>query len=631
MSECDLGRVDISFPMADIERAVVSYAITPRSSLLDLRSALDRFAFNVADLELPIFHQRLASLQHLVTQLIASGSPYRSDCQLVMLTASDALSQLAIAAPLGDDYLQAHSHALSEHHPCWQQLSHLLSQIELVSENFRFEGRITPSSQGAIEPLLHALAEFGQVSFQVEEIEKEGMSGVFCLESTQTLARLNERFPQLMWRQLEPASAEHSDPLSVPLINDSSYLTEPVKSLMMSGFLSWFHPQKMSYSERNHLLNQYDVMMKEAFYRPFASCLVLSEEGVGEQKEDDRLVPFDGAEQVTLSVGEQAYPVRLGGYYYAAVTNPNKGDWQKPYLSSSLGEDVLLSTLYQINYLSHTYVFDLKESFLHKVAWEALLWRGDVAYVELAPGQEVRLLLSLEAFSGPDAVCLLFNQQGLQDILIVAVAGCYVAIPFCSVKRVEAFPMLIKHEVKGVKNIWQDKSGQLLLEPWLSEAELNSKNLQKIRTEPVSSTVKKGYYLGRSQKACLIVSAELVADVIANQMPASFFFVSDLEREERSFLASRNQCIEQIAMNTLESGFRETNSQLGFSVILEDDGVSVALQFVSFDWYEEQPSLELGSGRELSNNQEHEGFVVLDRKNYLSFVADHLSSVSACK
>ncbi|WP_394182253.1 hypothetical protein [Marinomonas posidonica] len=631
MSECDLGRMDISFPMADIERAVVRYAITPRSSLLSLRSALDCFALNVVDLDLPLFHQRFVSLQRLVTQLITSGSPYRSDCQLVMLTASDALFQLAIAAPLGRDYLQAQSHALSEHQPCWQQLNNLLSQIELVTEKYCFEGRITPSSHVSIESLLRALAEFGQVSFQVEEIEEEGVSGVFYLESTLAMARLNEQFPQLGWRQRESAPVVLSDGLSPTLNNASSHIHGQVMKLMRSGFLPWFQLKKLSYSERDQLLNYYDVMMKEAFYRPFASCLVLSEEGIGEEKEDGRLVPFDGAEQVTLSVGEQAYPLRLGGHYYAAVTNLNKRDWQKPYLSLSLGEDVLLSTLYQINYLSHTYVFDQKESFLHKVAWETLLWRGDVAYVELASGQQVRLLLSLDAFSGPDAVCLLFDQQGLQDILIVAVAGFHVAIPFCSVRRVEAFPMLIKHEVKGVKNIWQDKSGQLLLEPWLSEVELNSKKLQKIRTEAVSSTVKKGYYLGRSQKACLIVSAELVADIIANQMPASFFFVNDLEREERSFLASRNQCIELIAMDTLESGFRETNSQLGFSVILEDEGVSVALQFVSFDWCEEPPSLELGSGRELSNNLEHEGFVVLDRKNYLSFVTDHLSSVSACK
>ncbi|KZN12930.1 hypothetical protein [Marinomonas sp. TW1] len=628
MSECDLGNMDISFPMADIERAVVRYAITPRSSLLSLRSSLDCFALKVADLDLPLFHQRITSLQRLVTQLITSGSPYRSDCQLVMLTASDALFQLAIAAPLGRDYLQAQSHALSEHQPCWQQLNNLLSQIELVTEKYRFEGRIASSSQVSIEPLLRALAEFGQVSFQVEEIDEEGLSGVFYLDSTQAMARLNEQFPQLSWRQCESAPDELSDDLSPSLNSAPSHVNEQMLSLMRSGFLSWFQLKKLSYSERDQLLNYYEEMMKEAFYRPFANCFALDDVASGERGEADRLVPGVALEKIALSVGEHAYPLRFGGCYYAVV-NSSDGRPQEPYFSACLGEDILLSTLYQINYLSHTYVFDQNESFFHKVTWEELIWRDGTAYVELTSGHEAQLLLSLDVFTGSDAACLLFDQEGQQDVLVVAVAGNHVAIPFCSVRRLEAFPLLVKHRVQGIKNIWQDKSGQLLLEPWLSE--IDQEKLQKIRTEAVSSIVKKGYYLGRSQKACLIVSAELVVDVVANKMPASFFFVDESGREERSFLANRNQCIELIAMNTLESGFRETNSRLGFSVILEADCVSVALQFASFDWYEESPSLELGSGRELSNNLEHEGFVVLDRKNYLSFVTDHLSSVPACK
>ncbi|AEF53864.1 hypothetical protein [Marinomonas posidonica] len=633
MSERDLGKVDASFPMVDIESAVVSYAITPRSSLLSLQLALEAFALNVTDINLPVFHQRLTSLQCLVAQLITSGSPYRFDCQQVMLTASDALFQLTMAMPLGRDYLQAQSRVLSEHNPCWQQLNNLLSQVELVAEKYRFEGRITSSSQTAIEPLLRALSEFGQVAFQVERMEAEGLIGVFYLESIQTIEGLNERFPQLIWRRLESYHVEKPEAPSSALVNDSlSRIDGQAKQLMMSGFLSWFQPKKLSYAERDRLLNRYEISMKEAFYQPFANCFDVDGGHYDDIKEAHRFVPFESGEKATLSDGGQAYPLRLLGRYYAVVSDSSDEQSQAPYISSCMGDDVLPSSLYQIDYLSHFYVFDQQESFLHKVDWHELVWRDGVAYVEFAVNQEARLVLSLKVFSKPpEEACLVFDQVEKQDVLIVTVAGRHVAIPFCSVRRLEAFPLLVNHEIQGVKNIWQDKFGQLLLEPWLNAFEINQKKLQKIRTEAVSGTVKKGYYLGRSQKACLIVSAELVADVIANQTPTSFFFVDDLGREERSFLSNQNQCIELITMNALESGFRETNSRLDFSVILEADGLSVALQFASFDWYEEPPSLELRSGRELSNDLEHEDLVVLDKKNYLSFVADHLSSATACK
>lgn len=657
-SVAELNISDVSLLMAEIEAAVVSYTMQPRSSLERSRSLLGRleeecqFAFSSTSL----FHSQLILIQNTIDQLLGLDCPFHTDWQTLFLPCLDAIFQNVMAVQLGPEYQQLHVRSLLPHNSYWQSLIDFQARLSDPADRFQYVAELTGEKSFDIEGLLQRLVEFGSVSFEVSGTVNGCFVGRFSFETSVPLSWLDRFFSELEWVENKAEQTDKQTAISDFQVSEN--LTKTVSTndlvgqtallehlaLSFPALLSVFQSNNLSRHWRDSFLTQYTQHVQQQIYTTFADV-------VGNMAQVDPAFSQFPVPRVNLSswsVEQESmlFPTRWQGSFYALAHNVSASDTSAVVESDAvtatktitqsvyLGRDILPSVLYQIDYLSQQLHFHCSEARPYCIEADQISFTNQQAFCCLEDERRVPLVTSLEVYSIDQAACKLFPNHGKIDVLVVTQLGQPFAIPYDMLRCVEAVALDCHCVGPQVRNIWLDKKGEMLLEPSLANASIMPPLERGLRAEMVPRLGKKGYYFGLCNGLPLAIEADLVEDITPYKLPQCFNLYTEFGLQSRYFMPSLESCVEYVELNKGASGFSETSSTGCFSVILEADGKSVVLPFVSVDWYESYQSiesLELGSGSELSNDLEHEDLVVLDKKKYLSFITDYFASVLACK
>ena len=621
MARLDNGLADLSLPISTIEIALHDYAYNPQRGLEKLYSALLSLqnASHSRGIH-SLYGQRLNSVLTAVDSLLVSGSPYFSHYHSALLSTVDALFQVAMACQFGSDRSQQLDRLLSAERSCWSVVMSIADEKDVSLTYRNYEARLDSTQFNAIsvDAYLEAFSSAGRVSFQLDSVTDSLLNGRFLLISVQSLSWLKRRFPSLQWQVLS--------------VNEK----EPLRTLCELSFLPLFQNITMSRNSRYRLLALFEERFQTLFYRVFGSYFSFDLTRVDQA---ERLVPCTN-NVVTFEYDENLayFPIRHGGLLYM-------GSRTEEDISSyvqCLGRDYLSYFLYEIDTSHGRFVFDQAECLgCYDVVEEDFILDQERIWFKPEQGVKAEVILSVSLISSRDsAFCPLLG--GISQVLIVKQEQYYFALPYLLMREIEAVCSMMPAPKSWVKNIWLSHNNAPLLEPWLlSKRTLPQSN---VWSEKNKSTLpsKNGYYFGKVYGRMLWVDANLILALLPYEAPSSVVqFEEDGLRSKAFFIhdgRSFDKVIPEEPLYTEDGSFLQNNA---FSIILEWMGEPIVLSLVSCDWSVALPESndyirdasfifdDAACGTMINRFASlQEGDLVINKKNYLSFVAGFWPSSS---
>ncbi|UTV98663.1 hypothetical protein KDW99_15580 [Marinomonas rhizomae] len=617
MARLDNGLIDLSLPISNIEVALHDYVYHPRRGLEKLKSALLSLQeTSLSNITNRLYYLRLSSFTAAVDELLLSGSPYFSHYRSALLSSADALCQVAMAGQFSNDRSQQLDKLLSVDRSCWALVISIANEKDssLVYRNYEARLDSTQSNVLRVDDYLEAFSSAGRVSFQLDSVKGSRINGRFILISVQSLSWLKRRFPSLQWQMLS--------------INEK----EPLRVLCELSFLPLFQNVTMSRDSRYRLLALFEDRFKTLFYQVFSSLFPLSLNHVDQV---GRLVPsvnnvttFEQDEQLAY------FPVRHGGYVYISGRTL-EASTETSYVKC-LGRDYLSYFLYEIDTSFGRFVFDQQECLgRYEVESGDLFVERESFWFEPKAGVRAEVVLNMPLLSPQYTVCCPLLET-INQVLVVKQGELYFALPYLFVREVEAVCSVVSARGAWVKNIWLTQAGAPLLEPWL----LGKNEIFQfcIWPEKNKSThpSRNGYYFGKVYGRMFWIEADLILALLPYKAPFSVGRMEDDELRSMPFFIHDGRCFDRVMSEGLLS--EESSSsvdKMSFSVILEWMSEAVVLPFASCEWSAtlnashcvrefSLPSDIMMNGDENMKSQladTQEGDFVINKKNYLSFVA----------
>jgi hypothetical protein len=623
MARQDNGGIDLSLPIFDIEGALHDYAYSPsrgleklQLALLSLQKSTQLTSFH------NVYHSRLSSFIAAVNRLSASGAPYVEHYHSAFLSAADALFQVVIAYQFDEDRSQQLDYLLLEERSCWNVVMSVAAEQSVSPNYVNYIARLDSTQSGSVsvDAYLDALACAGRVSFHLDTVTAGSINGRFMLVSVQPLAWLQARFAYLQWQ--------------VHSINED----EPLRVLCELSFLPIFQNASMQREVRYRLLALFEDRLKTLFYQKFDSLFSVDSIHI---ENPNQLVPVSCcATAFEYDEGSSYFPARHGGFVFIGQVGLGGGTLgcsDMVYLDC-LGHDFLAYFLYEIETSSGRLAFEQSDCLgSYVVDDDGLYAVGDSLWLSIEDKIQAQVLLTMPLLS-PDKTPYCLLPQYFEQVFVVKQAGQYFALPYSTMREVEGVCSVMTAPRSWVKNIWLSKTNEPLLEPWL----LGTDRLPKLHcwSEKNKSTrlSKNGYYFGKVCGRMFWVEAELVLALLPYQMPFSFVHANDDQLNLLSFIVHDGCCFDKVFLKDASNGSvaaESTGDKEGFSVILEGMSESLVLPFSSCDWRDSLPdghyvqtfnvpseSLDdSGCAEKLCFTTLQEGAVVINKKNYLSFVA----------
>jgi hypothetical protein len=619
MVRLDNGLIDLSLSVSQVEIALRDYAYSPRIGLEKLRfSLLSMQKITHLNISNNAYYHRFSSFLDAVNGLLVSGSPYSEYCHNAFSSAADALFQVAIGSQFGSDRSLQLDHLLSLERSCWVTILSLSSEKTRSPMYVDYEARLVevPASTDSIsvDVYLEALSSSGRVSFHLDAIKGASLEGHFLLASVQSLSWLQARFPLLQWQQAFDNNEEDS-----------------LKELCKFNYLPLFQNMSIKRDYRYRLLGLSEGRLKAVFYQLFGSLFPADLFNV-EQR--DRFVP---ASQNVISFELDAdvayFPVRHGGSVYVG-SESIRDNGQKLSYQGCLGCDFLSYFLYEIDTSFGRFVFDKAECLgVYTVSEKDLFVLGSDIWFGVEGGVKAQVVLDMPfLLSNDTAYCLL--PKFVAQVLVVKQGQLYFAVPYSNLHEIEGICSRMQAPHSWVKNIWLNPQNLPLLEPCLLNVGKPSVVYGCLEENKPTHPSKNGYYFGRVCGRMFYVKAELVSALLPYQSPFSFTFFDGAEQSSASFIINDGHCFDKVVSKTFLDALLSVSREVpAFSVILECLGTSVVLPFTTCDWRTSLPSGEyvrefslpsklIGDDDEVSHfSSLQDDIIVIDKKNYLSFVA----------
>lgn len=623
MARQDNGIIDLSLPISEIEKALYNYAHSPVQGLETLHLALLSFQKNTqVSISYTDYHQRLSSFISAIAHLLVSGSPYVARYHKAFLSSADALVQVAIACQLGGGRSEQLYYLLSIERSCWQEIHSVLNEETALPSYMNYLARLGASQSAAItvDAYLADLARAGRVSFDLETVKDGSVKGLFRLVSAQSLDWLQLKYPQLQWQ--------------IASVNEDMSL----RALCELSFLPIFQHSSMQRDARYRLLGAYEKTFERLFYQPF-NRLFASDECILESP--DRLVPMSN-DSALIKLGDNAkcFPLRHGGTFYIGSCLPEQRHSEVTYLSR-LGRDFLACFLYELDTSFGRFVFDREECLgTYAVTERDLRTHGALLLFSVTADIEAEVVLTACLLSSVDAAfCLL--PQSIDQVLVVRQRGQYFAVPYTAKRDVEGVCSIMSTPRAWVKNVWLSRESRPLIEPWLFRSDSLPAAVSGFVKDKSLGFYKNGYYFGSVCGRMFWVEAELVLAILPYQPPFSAVYIDDDTFCSKSFIIHDGHCFDKVLSKDFTGdGGESSGGKAGFSMILDGMGESIVLPFSFCDWGASLPNAhyvrEFASFPELfcySDEKRHlmslqEDAVIIDKKNFLSFVAGLSASLS---
>jgi hypothetical protein len=625
MARLDNGLMDLSLPISNVEIALHDYVYSPRRGLEKLQSALLSLR-DVSQLGVvhTLYHQRLNSFLTAIDELLISGSPYFSHYHSAFLSAADALLQVVMADRFSSGRSQQLDSLLSVDRSCWALVMSIANEKETSLVYRNYEARLDSSQLNvmSVDAYLEAFSSAGRVSFQLDSVKDSRLNGRFLLVSVQSLSWLKRRFASLHWQVLS--------------INEK----EPLRDLCELSFLPLFQNVTMSRDSRYRLLALFEDKFKALFYQVFSSFFSLNLTHVGQA---GRLVPslnsvtsFEQDERLVY------FPMRHGGSVYIGSRIIGNIDPKISYVKC-LGRDYLSYFLYEIETSFGRFTFDQQECFgRYSVDEGDLYLEGESIWFQPEEDVKAEVLLNMPLISASGmAFCLL--PESITQVLVVKQGELYFALPCSFVREVEAVCSVMSSPRSWVKNIWLSQTGAPLLEPWLLNKSMLPQSCGWPEKNKSTYPSKNGYYFGKVYGRMFWVEADLILALLPYKAPFSVTYLESDELCVAQFFTHDGRSYDKVMSDvSLPGGVGSALEKVAFSIILEWMSESVVLPFVSCEW-----SATLGAGHcvcEFSVPSDgmvggcenivsqlaclQEGDLVINKKNYLSFVAGFWPSSS---
>lgn len=613
------GLIDLSSTVSHLEVALHEYAVSPQSGLKKLQDCLVSFQSHVNSITSlhDVFYKRLSSILSSVEHLLDSGSPYFKYYHIALLSACDALFQIVFANQVSLDRVQQLYSLLSVERSCWNILLSTKNDIIHSPTYVGYEAQVTSDAffqDQTIDSCLKVLSTAGRVSFHLGSMQGKFMSGRYKLLSAQSIEWLQSRFPNFDW--------------SVVSTNEDKSL----KELCELSFLPLFQNSTMMRDSRYRLLNLFERQFKVLFYQKFGA-LFRSDSSIVDQ--NDRLVPI--GEDVGLFKNDDLlsyFPVRHGGFFYAApkIENNETLDFS---CFRRLGRDFLSYFLYEVSTGFGQFVFDLQECIgVYDVSEKNISIVGDTAWFTLENGVEVSIVLDLPLTTLKEGAFCVFPMQ-MTDVLVINQAESFFAIPFWTLRKIEAVSSQMASPSSLVKNIWLSKANEALVEPWL----LGVGNVPNVGSHTIKNACtpfsKNGYYRGVINGRSFWIDAELVSLVLPYKAPFSFVCFNN-DFQNRSIFVHEGRCFDNITLGITGSEYLDSaENDCAFSAILDWMGVAAVLCFESCGWCDALPdghdiqeldcvSIDVSHENKKSRFSSLSDSVLISKRNYLSFVAGSL-------
>ncbi|GGN16911.1 MULTISPECIES: hypothetical protein [Marinomonas] len=623
MARQDNGIIDLSLPISEIEKALYDYAHSPLRGLKALHLALLSFQKNTqASLSDSLYHQRLVSLIAATEQLLVSGSPYVARYHKALLSSADALAQVAIAGQFGEGRAEPLYHLLLVERSCWQDVLSIINEETVLPSQVSYLARfnVRQAESVGVDAYLEALAGAGRVSFDLDAVQEGALKGLFRLTTAQSLDWLQRKYPQLQWQ--------------IASVNEDMSL----RALCELSFLPIFQHSSMQRDARYRLLGAYEKTFERLFYQPF-NRLFASDECILESP--DRLVPMSNDNAlIKLDDNAKCFPLRHGGAFYIGSCLPEQRHSEMTYLSR-LGRDFLACFLYELDTSFGRFVFDREECLGTYTVTEcdlrthgALLLFSVAADVEAEVVLTACLLRSIET-----AFCLL--PQYIDQVLVVRQGGQYFALPYFAICEVEGVCSVMSTPRAWVKNVWLSRENRPLIEPWLCRSDSLPAAISGSGKDNSLGFAKNGYYFGKVYGRMFWVEAELVLAILPYQKPFSAVHIDEDTFRSKSFIIHDGHCFDKVlSKDFVSDGFGPSGGKASFSMILDRMGESIVLPFWCCDWCESLPEARYVREFALpleqfcySAEKRHwmslqEDAVIIDKKNFLSFVAGLSASLS---
>lgn len=616
MARSDSGLIDLSLPISNIEMALHDYAYHPCRGLEQLQSTiLSLQKISQSSITHGLYHQRLNSFTAAVDELLLSGSPYFTHYHSALLSAADALLQVAMAGQFSVDRSRQLDGLLSGERSCWALVTSIANEKGSPLEYRNYEARLdsVQSNAMSVDDYLEVFASVGRVSFQLDSIQSSCVNGRFLLISVQSLSWLKRRFPLLQWQVLS--------------VNDK----EPLRDLCELSFLPLFQNITMPRESRYRLLDLFEDRFKALFYQPFGSFFLSSPSHV---HHTDRLVPsMDNITTFEQDTGLVYFPVCHWGYVYIGAQVLGGGA-ETSYIKY-LGCDYLSYFLYEIETSFGRFVFDQKECLgRYNVELSDVFLEEEAFWFEPEQGVRAKILLSMPLVAPQyTAFCPLL--EAISQVFVVKQGMFYFALPYTFFREVEAACSMMTVPRSWVKNIWLSQTDVPLLEPWLLSGNMLPHLSRCPEKNKSTYPSKNGYYSGRVYGRMFWIEADLLLALLPYKESSLVVHFEGDELRLMPFFTHHGRSFDKVM--TRESLSEDSNTsvdKVAFSVILEWMSESVVLPFASCEWSItlgashcvrefSSPSDELMSGEGIKSQLAamQEGDFVVDKKNYLSFVA----------
>lgn len=623
MARRDNGLANLSLPISTIEIALHDYAYNPQRGLEKLYSAL----LSLQNTSQPkgihsLYSRRLNSVLTAVDSLLVSGSPYFSHYHSALLSTVDALFQVVMVGQFDGNHSQHLDRLLSVERSCWSVVMSIADEkdVSLLYRDYEARLNSTQLNTVSVDAYLEAFSSAGRVSFQLDSVSDSLLNGRFLLTSVQPLAWLKRRFPSLQWQVLS--------------VNEK----EPLRTLCELSFLPLFQNITMSRNSRYRLLALFEERFQALFYCVFGSYFSLDLTRVDQA---ERLVPC-AHNVVTFEQDENLayFPIRHGGLLYmGSCTGADVSSYVQ-----CLGRDYLSYFLYEIDTSFGRFVFDQAECLgCYDVVEEDFILDQESIWFKPKQGVKAEVILSIPLISSRDsAFCPLLS--GISQVLIVKQGQCYFALPYLLMREIEAVCSMTSAPRYWVKNIWLSQNNAPLLEPWLLSKRTLPQNY--VWSEKNKSTLppKNGYYFGKVYGRMLWVDANLILALLPYEAPSSVLqFEENCLRSKAFFIhdgRSFDKVMPEEPLYTEDGSFLENKA---FSIILEWMGESIVLSLAACEWsvalpessdYIRDASLIFDEADTACDTMIsrfaslQDGDLVINKKNYLSFVAGFWPSSS---
>ncbi|MGO2353156.1 MAG: hypothetical protein ACTH58_00300 [Marinomonas foliarum] len=611
MAGLDNGDTNLSLPIAQIESALHEYAYSPAQGITKLRQTLISVK-NISKslLSSPLYNQRLLDLLSAADGLLAQDAPYKKEYHLAFLSATDAIVQVIIGRQVDEERGTQLEVLLSAERACWQVVLSFVEQSFDGPSYTNFEARLGESTNStiSIDAYLETLSRMGSVSFKLDSVKNSVLTGCFSLVSVQSLIWLQDKFPELRWKAL-PKSHKKSE-----------------KELYELSFLPLFQNVSMSRDLRYRLLDRFNDLFKEKFYKRFSDYF---SSDVPLLSSADRLVPLaEHLVPIDVDEGHHYLSIRHGGSVYIASFNGAEF-----FYLSCLGRDCLAYILYEVETSCGVFVFDREDCVGKFLVNEGDIRRaGERWFFSIDNNHEAEVLLEMPLLSKDDAFCLF--PSSIDKVLVVQQGGHYFAIPYFFIRTVEAVSCQMPSPRLWSKNVWLNSLNELLIEPWLLNTERlpEISNWQESKIEDLPT--KNGYYSGSVCGRMFWIEASLVSALLPYQTPRTIMSRVEEGYESAALLVHDGCCYDRV-VNEMPLDYRlsfSTDDSV-FTVILEWMGASIALPLSSCNWSAALPETEYiqdfialdnmqnGQGEKSTFSYTDCSEILINKKNFVFFVA----------